>query len=93
MSDPTWRLRYALSFDKQADKLDKAVLQRVHTYLKATVASGDPRSRGHGLTGPLAGYWRYRIGDYRVIADIGDDSLVVIAVSIGHRSAVYDGEP
>jgi len=39
--------------------------------------------------GPSAGYWRYRVGDYRVIAYIEDDRLVVIAVAVGHRSEVY----
>jgi len=49
-----------------------------------------PRARGKGLSGDLAGYWRYRIGDYRVIAEIQDSRFVVIAVTVAHRSDVYD---
>ena len=46
----------------------------------------DPRSRGKALTGPLTGLWRYRIGDWRVVVDIYDDRLVILALDIEHRS-------
>jgi mRNA interferase RelE/StbE len=49
----------------------------------------DPRSRGKGLTGDLAGYWRYRIGDYRVLVEVRDDDVVIIAITLGHRSGIY----
>jgi mRNA interferase RelE/StbE len=81
-----------VSFDDEAARLDRAALKRIHAYLQATVASGQPRSRGQGLSGPLAGYWRYRIGDFRVIADIQDKRLVVIAIRVGHLSGVYKDE-
>lgn len=44
---------------------------------------------GKGLTGPLTGLWRYRIGDWRVVVDIYDDRLVILALDIEHRSRVY----
>jgi len=84
-----WELRYADEATDQLLRLDRPVARRIRTYLVDTIATGDPRSRGHGLTGALAGYWRYRVGDYRVIAQIDDDRLVVIALAIAHRSKVY----
>ncbi|MDR1293865.1 MAG: hypothetical protein LBK59_02720 [Bifidobacteriaceae bacterium] len=64
--------------------------------LTAVVRSGDPRTRGKALTGRLAGLWRYRIGAYRVICDICDTRLVVVAIAIaiaidiGKRDHVYE---
>jgi hypothetical protein len=47
------------------------------------------RARGKALTGDLAGYWRYRIGDYRVLVEIRDETLVIVAITLGHRSGIY----
>lgn len=49
----------------------------------------DPRDAGKALTGNLRTYWRYRVGDYRVICEIRDTELVIVAVEIGHRREVY----
>ena len=49
----------------------------------------DPRSRGNALVENLKGFWRYRVGDYRVICNINDESLLITAVKIGHRRDVY----
>ena len=84
-----WRLETSDSFDKVARKLDRQVLRRIKTYLDEVCELDDPRSRGKGLTGSLAGYWRYRIGDYRVIVEIRDSTLVIIAIGLGHRSEIY----
>lgn len=65
------------------------MLRRVKTYLDAVCELEDPRQKGKGLTGDLAGYWRYRVGDWRVIVQIRDEELVVIAIGIGHRSEIY----
>ncbi|MDR3052600.1 MAG: type II toxin-antitoxin system RelE/ParE family toxin [Coriobacteriales bacterium] len=85
----SWQLEYSLQFVKQSKKLDYPTLKRVSDYLDAVVLSGEPRSRGKALTGNYGGYWRYRIGDYRIIAEICDSKLVVIALEIGHRSEIY----
>jgi mRNA interferase RelE/StbE len=85
-----WRLEYSKTFVKQARQLDKPILRRVSAYLDEIVASGDPRSRGRSLSSNLKGYWRYRVGDYRVIVKIKDSELVVIAAEIGHRSTIYN---
>lgn len=85
-----WHIETTPSFDKAIAKFDTPVQRRVIGYLEEIGGLDDPRTRGKGLTGDLAGYWRYRIGDYRVIADIQDERLVVIAVTVAHRSDVYD---
>ncbi|WP_050542483.1 type II toxin-antitoxin system RelE family toxin [Streptococcus sobrinus] len=51
--------------------------------------TNNPRQHGKGLIGDLKGFWRYRIGNYRVICQIKDDQLVVVAVSGGHRKEIY----
>ena len=84
-----WRLETTVEFDRAARKLDRTALRRIRAYLTEVTEREDPRARGRALTVNRAGYWRYRIGDYRVIVQIVDDQLVLIALSVGHRSAVY----
>lgn len=86
-----WRLRTSPQFDEAARSLDRAVLHRVKAYLDSVCELDDPRQRGKGLTGSLAGYWRYRIGDWRILAEIHDEELVIIAIGLGHRSTIYRG--
>lgn len=57
---------------------------------QAPPAHTTPRQRGKGLTGDLAGYWRYRIGDWRVVVEIRDEELVIIAIGLGHRSKITE---
>ena len=85
-----WRLETSAEFDKAARKLDQQVLRRIKAYLDEVCELEDPRSRGKGLSADLAGYWRYRIGDYRVIMEIRDSVLVIVAIGLGHRSDIYD---
>jgi len=88
-----WVLRFAAQAAEQMRRLDKAAARRIKVYLDEMIDSGDPRSRGRALSGSLAGYWRYRIGDYRVVAAIEDGRLVVVALQVGHRSQVYRSAP
>lgn len=84
-----WALETSPQFDKAARKLDRQVLRRVKVYLDEVCELDDPRSRGKGLTGELAGYWRYRVGDYRVLVEIRDEALIIVAITLGHRSGIY----
>lgn len=84
-----WSLHTSADFDKAARKIDRMVLRRVFAYLDDVCTLEDPRSRGKALTASMAGYWRYRVGDYRVIVEIQDAQLVIVAVAVGHRSVVY----
>ena len=49
----------------------------------------NPRYSGKSLTGNMTGLWHYRIGNYRVIADINDDSCIILALEVGHRKDIY----
>ena len=85
-----WTIEYTETARNQLRKLDKPVARRVVDYLDQRVAaSGDPRSAGKALTGPLGGLWRYRVGDCRVICELQDSRLRVLVVQIGHRGKVY----
>lgn len=85
-----WNLQYAPDVVRWLRKADPHVARRVRDALTAVVATGQPRSRGKALTGPLAGLWRYRVGDWRDICDIHDEQLTVLALDAGHRSEIYD---
>lgn len=73
-------------------KLDRETARRVVAKLREIEGLDDPRSMGKGgkgLTGQLAGLWRYRVGDYRIICDIEGDVLVVLVLDVAHRSEAY----
>lgn len=85
-----YRIETTSEFDKQFRKLDRSVQIMVRKWIgKNLTGEGDPRAHGKPLRTDLKGLWRYRIGDYRLLADIRDDELVIIAVEINHRSRVY----
>jgi mRNA interferase RelE/StbE len=56
---------------------------------KNLVGCEDPRAKGKGLTANKSGEWRYRIGDYRILASIEDDKVIILILTVGHRSKVY----
>lgn len=77
-------------FEKQFKKLDRFTQKFLKHWIDERLdGCENPRAFGKGLTANKSGLWRYRIGDYRVICDIQDDKLVVLALTIGHRSEVY----
>ena len=82
----SWQIETTAQFDKSIRKLDRAIAARVIAYLEDLLMLEDPRQRGKKLTGDRAGYWRYRVGDYRVIAEIRENVLVVVAIDVSHRS-------
>lgn len=84
-----WAIETTARFDKEFSKLDRLMQKRVLAYLLAVADLADPRSRGKGLSGGRSGQWRYRVGDYRVIVEIEDARLVVLALTIAHRREVY----
>ena len=70
-------------------KMDRQAARRIKGELEEIAELEDPRSRGKALTGNLAGVWRYRVGDYRILCDIDDGRLVVLVVDVAHRREVY----
>ncbi|NAZ58948.1 type II toxin-antitoxin system mRNA interferase toxin, RelE/StbE family [Aeromonas caviae] len=75
---------------KQLARLDKTQAQRITKYLRRVMMLEDPRDAGKALTGNLRTYWRYRVGDYRVVCEIRDNEMVIVAVMIGHRGDIYN---
>ena len=84
-----WRLETTAEFDRAARKLDPAALRKIKNYLDEVLELESPRGRGRSLTGDLSGYWRYRVGDYRVIVELQDHVMVIVAIGLGHRSEIY----
>ena len=86
-----WIIKYAESASKQLKKLDKQTALRVLDYMDERVAAlDDPRALGKNLKGPKIGeYWRYRVGDIRVICNIVDGQMMVLMIEIGNRREVY----
>jgi mRNA interferase RelE/StbE len=85
-----WSIEFDPDARRELEKLDKSVSDRILKFLGERVAAlDDPRAIGERLHGPLRQYWKYRVGDYRVICSIKDDRLVVIVVRIGHRREIY----
>ena len=77
-------------FDKQFKKLDRSVQIVVNKWIQThLIHTDDPYASGKALSGHLKGYWRYRIGNYRLLVRINDNELIIIAVDIDHRSSVY----
>ena len=86
-----WTIKYTESSLRQLKSLDKPLAQRVLDDMDERIAVlGDPRAAGRNLVGPrMASYWRYLIGDVRVICDIQNQALVILVVEGGHRREVY----
>lgn len=85
-----WFVEFNDSALKQLKKLDRRWQSAILDYLEDRVAaSGNPRQFGKPLSGDLKGWWRYRVGDYRIICDVQEQRLVVLVVKIGHRGDVY----
>ena len=86
-----WRIEIGRDAEKALDKLDRPVAQRILRFLYERVASlDDPRSIGEALKGSQLGeFWKYRVGDYRIISRIEDGELCILVVRIGNRRDVY----
>lgn len=85
-----YTLQYSDKATKQLKKLDKGTQKLILTWIANNLENCEnPRIKGKGLTANLSGGWRYRVGDYRIICDIRDDELMILALSIGHRKSIY----
>jgi mRNA interferase RelE/StbE len=86
-----WRIEFDPAAAKELAKLDKAVARRITAFLADRVSPlADPRTVGEALRGDeMVRYWKYRVGDYRIVAEIFDGRLVIVVVRIGHRGDVY----
>lgn len=86
----TYEVRFSDRAKKEISKLDKSTKQLLQRWLqKHLVNCENPRAYGKGLTADKTGLWRYRIGDYRLICEIHDAELIILALTFAHRSEVY----
>ena len=77
-------------FDTEFKKLDKYTQRMLVAWIDKNLENcTNPRIYGKGLTSNRRGQWRYRIGDYRIICNIEDNKLVILALTIGHRRDIY----
>jgi mRNA interferase RelE/StbE len=86
-----WKVEFARTALRELDKLDRPVAQRILAFLHdRVVVRGDPRGVGQALKGSdLGELWKYRVGDWRVVAEIQDRRLMVLVVRVGNRRDVY----
>lgn len=86
-----WRVEYSKKAQKQIKKLDKTIQRLLIAWIEKHLEGTDnPRRQGKGLTGERAREWRYRIGNYRIICDIQDSRMIILALEVGHRKNIYD---
>lgn len=87
-------IEYKIEFSNNAlvslKKLDKSVQTIILKWIKKNlIGSSDPKAHGKALVGNKRGFWRYRVGNYRLLCNINNDILTVLVLEIGHRSDVY----
>jgi mRNA interferase RelE/StbE len=85
-----WRIEITRTATKQITKLDQRAQKSVLNFLRGRLSSADnPRQWGRALQGEKRGLWRYRVGDYRLICDIQDETITILVLELGHRKDVY----
>ena len=85
-----WQIEFLPQAAKELSKLDRTVAARIVRTLEERLATlDDPRTLGSALVGEHAGFWRWRIGDYRVIARIEDERITIFVIRVAHRREVY----
>ncbi len=86
-------MSYKVSLSDKAEddfaRLDKSVQKQIFKYLKKLEEREDPRSLGEQLQANLSSFWKYRVGDYRLVAEIQEGKLIVLVLVIAHRREVY----
>jgi mRNA interferase RelE/StbE len=85
-----WTVEISDIAERQIKKLDLPIQKRILDWLSERLEGcKNPRHFGEPLKGKYSGFWRYRVGDYRIICDIQDDILLVLVLTIGHRRQIY----
>ena len=86
-----YTVEYSLRAVKDLKKLDKYTASLILGWIeKNLVDCENPRQHGKGLTANRSGQWRYRVGDYRILADIQDEKIVILILEVGHRRDIYE---
>lgn len=86
----SWRLEYTKRARKQLEKLSPNQRKIILSWIDKNLdGCADPRAHGKALTGDFAGQWRYRVGNYRILCELHDGELVILALNVIHRSQAY----
>ena len=86
--------KYSVEFKpkvrKQIDSLDAPIRRRITKWIENNLEGcTNPRAKGKALEGDWEGYWRYRVSNYRLIADIKDDKIIILIVNVDKRNDIY----
>ncbi len=85
-----WNVEISDVAERQLRKLDWPIQERILDWLDERIEGcKNPRHFGELLKGDRAGFWRYRIGNYRLLCDIQDEKVMVLVLNIGHRQEIY----
>ena len=85
-----YKVEYTSQAIKSLKKFDKHVRKILKDWIEENlINTTNPRRYGKGLTGDKSGHWRYRVGDYRILAKIQDNKVVILIINIGHRKEIY----
>jgi mRNA interferase RelE/StbE len=86
-----WKIEFSAQAARELDKLDPPQAKRILKFLHERLAPlENPRSIGQALRGSELGeFWKYRVGDYRLICKIEDDQVLILVLRIGHRREIY----
>lgn len=85
-----YSVEYTPKAVKELKKLDKHTRSLIIGWIeKNLIGCENPRQHGKGLTANRSGQWRYRIGDYRLIAEISDNTITILILNVGHRKEIY----
>lgn len=91
MDQKNWSIKFSPEFEKEWDKTDPSIQKKViHFFTERLQTEEHPKSFAKPLTGNLKNFWRFRIGDYRVICNLIEDERVIYLLRIAHRRDVYD---
>ncbi|MGI4851419.1 MAG: type II toxin-antitoxin system RelE family toxin [Janthinobacterium lividum] len=90
MSEAHWQIIFDPKAEKEFFKLDVSIQRQIQQFLrKNIVPSSNPRQFGKALKGDLASFWRYRVGDYRLLCTFEDNNCLIFVIQIGHRREIY----
>lgn len=85
-----WKIDFTRRAEKALSKIDATTAKRILKELHIVSQLDNPRSKGRALKGELTGYWRFRVGNFRVICDIVDSQMLILTIDLGHRRNIYE---
>ena len=86
-----WQVTFSRDALKQLKRLDKHTASLILGWIRKNLEGCEnPRLHGKALTANRTGQWRYRVGDYRIIAELQDKQIVILILNVGHKRDIYN---